>query len=256
MNRPAATGALLVAAALAAPAGALAQQVLGRLVDWETSAPVLGATIQLIDVHAQRVAASATTDTAGRFNLRAPDVGIYHLKYVRFGYEVRKSIPMLIDTAGDALVDATISQDSLMREATRAPSSAAMAAPYFDSRRSANIGTVMMQADIAMGGYTDVAQMVRKTGLMRVVGDASPHWAATLASTPANGKCIPALFINGTRLNALGGQFSTEAADLLFGMPVSAVWALEVYGSVRLIPGIYEGSGLSCGAIALWTRRP
>ncbi len=133
-----------------------------------------------------------------------------------------------------------------------------MAGYYFETRRAAHVGTLITKEDIEASKYPDIAAAIASVPDIRVIGDTLKHrWSVALAPELA-GKvgCFPALFLNGARLNGLDNQFAAEATALLFETPIRAVWAIEVYGGISVIPGVYAGDDLRCGALALWTESP
>ena len=76
---------LVLLLALAAPRAAHAQRVDGQLLDAETSAPIEGATLRLLDAQGQLVT-TAQSGQRGLFTLRAPQPGLYRIQASRMGY--------------------------------------------------------------------------------------------------------------------------------------------------------------------------
>ncbi|MBA2243633.1 MAG: carboxypeptidase regulatory-like domain-containing protein, partial [Gemmatimonadetes bacterium] len=78
--------ALLLAAFLLLSWNLLAAQTIGgQLLDKESSKPIAGATVVLLDAEeAERT--GVLTDSAGAFSIRAPAAGRYRLRVVRIGY--------------------------------------------------------------------------------------------------------------------------------------------------------------------------
>ena len=73
-----------LAFALLLPSSALCQGVTGSVFDAETSAPLAGVLISLLDEDDTRVRA-ALSDSLGRFTLRADEVGTYRIRAQRIG---------------------------------------------------------------------------------------------------------------------------------------------------------------------------
>jgi hypothetical protein len=96
--------ALACAAVLAVchAAAASAQRVDGTVVDAETSAPISGATVLLVDDGGATVG-RATSDNRGDFVVRAPRAGIYRLRTSRIGY--REGISQPLDLVANGVVD-------------------------------------------------------------------------------------------------------------------------------------------------------
>ncbi len=101
MIRPLAALFLLLLGA-AWPTAASAQAVRGQLVDSESLSPVEGAMVWLVDSQGVR-AAGYLSNAAGRFLLRAPSPGQYHLRVERIGFATVESSVMTLEA--DLVVD-------------------------------------------------------------------------------------------------------------------------------------------------------
>jgi len=77
---------LLVVLLVALPAGAASQVVVGLAADAQSGAPLDGAFVTLSDENGVPNARSLT-NASGRFSLRAPASGRYHLRIERIGYQ-------------------------------------------------------------------------------------------------------------------------------------------------------------------------
>ena len=76
--------------------GLQAQAVRGRLVDSETTLPVVGALVSLQSTDGTRIA-QAVSSGSGRFVLRAPVAGSYQLRVLRIGYQPHDMAVRLTD---------------------------------------------------------------------------------------------------------------------------------------------------------------
>ncbi|MFG1691249.1 carboxypeptidase regulatory-like domain-containing protein [Gemmatimonadota bacterium] len=84
------------------PTAASAQAVRGQLIDSENLAPIEGAMVWLVDSQGvQQV--GYISNAAGRFLLRAPSPGEYHIRVERIGFTTVVSSPMMLEA--DQVVD-------------------------------------------------------------------------------------------------------------------------------------------------------
>src|SRR5688572_11239044 len=88
---------LVVVAIALLPAVAGAQSVRGELVERGGGAPIRAALVVLLDSANVRRGA-ALTDSAGRFELRAPAAGSYRLRAERVGFRSTVSPPLALET--------------------------------------------------------------------------------------------------------------------------------------------------------------
>jgi hypothetical protein len=249
-----ALGALLVQAG---PVGA--QRIAGEVLDFVTSKPIVGATIQLLEPDANLTVKRTTrSDSTGKFVLATPLAGVYQIRFIRFGYLPHTSSAILVPRTGQVSLTLSVTPEPVMIEAVQSRATAAMSADYFETRRISGLGRIVTREQLDTLRYADIVGVIRDTPGAKVEWNTSDRqWSVALRQQVATGKtCSPAYFLNGARLTGLGGEHSDAAADLLFSTPIQAVYAVEIYGAISSIPGVYQGSEMSCGVIALWTRRP
>jgi hypothetical protein len=243
--------------AAAQPSNAHAQRVTGHILDLVTSRPIMGVTVQVVDVQTNKLLMAVTSDTGGHFNIVVAREGVYRLRYLRFGYLPTNSIPVVIRPGEESKIIAAITPNPVMLTAMTSDASAAMAGSYFETRLSSGVGRILNRAEIEARHYPDIASMVFELPGGSARMDAVTHkWAVTLRPGASNTPCPPALYMNGSRLNGVAGEHMDEALDLMLSTSIAAVWAVELYGSIGTIPGIYQGAELTCGVLAVWTQRP
>jgi hypothetical protein len=242
----------------AAPMGA--QRIVGQVIDLATSRPIVGVTVQLVELAARPTGVNRTvrSDSVGKFVLPTPVAGVYQIRYTRFGYQPRTSSPILVPNTGDVGVTAAIAPEQGLLDAAQSRATSAMSEEYFETRRISGLGRILTREQLDSLRHGDVVSVIRATPGVSIAWDPdAKKWSVAFTQRAETDKaCAPAYFLNGSRLTGLAGQYADSAAALLFSTPIQTVHAVEIYGALSAIPGVYQGSDMSCGTVAVWTRRP
>jgi hypothetical protein len=232
-----------------------AQRVDGQLRDAETSAPIAGAALQLLDGQGQAVHA-AQSDARGLFSLRAPQPGLYRIQAARLGY--RESISRPVDLTGgtEIEVELRLSADAVRLEpltVTGIPRYERLEESGFYERRDhfgpdgLKEAVFLEQHDIERMnafGLNDIFHHVRGVrtdrGALRMRGNCTPAIVVNgFLSTPGSSRTWP----RGLTARGSGREISTPR--VLVGV--------EVYYGMA-IPARYLADAGGCGVIMYWTR--
>jgi Carboxypeptidase regulatory-like domain len=250
------------AAALAILLGALgagtaaAQRVDGQLKDADTSAPIAGATLLLLDEQGQTVH-SALSDSRGLFTLRGSGAGVYRIRASRLGYREATSRPIDLVVNQELEVELQLSTDAVRLEpltVTGIPRYERLEESGFYERRDhfgpdgLKEAVFLEQHDIERlnpFGVSDIFNHVRgvrtdRGGLTMRLG------------------CRPAIVVDGFLSSP--GSSRTSRQSILPGRPgrreiasPRSLVGVEVYYGTA-IPARYLIDSGGCGVIMFWTK--
>jgi hypothetical protein len=241
-----------VAVMLLGAAALPAQTVRGRVLETGQEVPIAGAEVALVNATGAAHAA-AVSDDAGRFEVDAPEPGVYSLRVGRLGYQGYTTEPLDMGRDETVVVELRLGTQAVPVEpvvvtARRRPDSRYLA--EFEARRDdpGQHGYFIDRDAIERRPVASPAMLVQ--GLPNVyVRNVEPFGAQLiyLPSQRAGGsrECLAHLFVDGVRL-----QGGTTLDDVV---PAANVAAVEVYPRVAMVPLPYRASD-QCGAVLLWTR--
>ena len=246
---------LFVASLIALPSLIDAQTIRGRVTDSATGGVVAAASIKLIAPDSS-VAATASSDSAGQFLLRASGSGRYELLFERIGYAPRRS--QAIELSGSGLYELSMVLNPsavpvapvVIKVEARVP---ALERNGFYDRKKTGQGHFIERPLIEaregrltselFNGITGVRLIPKPGGGFHVV--LRGGYATRLRRNP---HCPPRVFVDGAPVQVLGESFDLDLIQR------SEIEAIEIYRSAAQIPAQYGGAGSSCGVILLWRR--
>jgi hypothetical protein len=223
--------------------------ILGRVLDNRTGAPLAGASIRL-----QGTGRSAVTNTRGIFVLRDLPAGADTLRVELVGYA---------DKVDPIQVVGGRAQDVQVRMATQPIELSPMLVTVqprrwfsdradVENRIERGNGIILTRADIEQRQPVLLGDALRGLPGVRVErsgGGVTAEYAVQLrgAATLTSAACRPMVWVDGRRWGADGSAFrEIQGADLD---------VIEIYRGPAEVPGEFSGGDARCGVVAVWTRR-
>ena len=274
------TGLLLALSALLAPSLG-AQIVRGIVVDAETSAPIEGAGLWILDAAGKALGTGVVSSDSGLFAVQLSKPGMYRLRIARLGYAALTTDTLRL-AAGEALsLRIALEQRAVelgavqVTERTTLPGNGALAG--FELRRLRGMGKFITRADIGqraplvfldlISGVPGVRILVVSQGRHIVrMGRASPilrDMSRPLESNEVLGEdagivaendCPVIFYLDGVRLNNSNDR-SLDRVEVIYRLPVEAIEGVEIYRGASELPAEFGGSDARCGVVVVWTRR-
>lgn len=245
---------LLASMAMAAPA--TGQVVTGRVIQAGTDNGLADVHVQLLFIDG-RQAASAVTDTAGRFRIHAPRIGAFTVTAERVGLttvttqELRLNVSESVDVT--LRMDVTAVPLEPLTVMARDPLDLGLLAGYFERierQQRLGFGHIITRDRIQERQALDVADLLREIPGVSVV-QGPTRMPAILFRGPG-GECIPMVYINGLLQNRGAAAGSMAVVDDT--VRPHELEGVEVYRGVSEMPAeFYDDT--RCGVILLWTRR-
>lgn len=241
--------ALAATAGLAAPPTLAAQTVAGQVVDPGTGTGLAGVDLRLLD-NENRIGASAFSDDSGHFHITAPVPGRWRIAGEFLGYGSARS--NLLQLAEDETVRVQIRmavepvqiEEPVVVVGERAYGSPDIA--DFHRRRT--------QAERGGPGYFIHGDRIERaagppTSLLNIVPGVTLARASRGRIIRMRGGCVPALYVDGTHINAFS---NAESLDTY--VDVQSIEGIEVYRGAQQPGGrFFDRAG--CGLVLVWTRR-
>lgn len=248
------TGLALTALALPASARALAaQSIVGHIVADVTDKPVVAATVQLLDSY-RNVRKIVTTDTAGRFVLRPPSAGSWHLRVQSIGYKSTTTPAVEVEFADELLVRIVLSPEAVLLapleiHARSRPLLRDMTMQGFDERRQLGIGVAITREKIEQRPGASITDLLRTVPGVRVLsgGGRSDVIIPGAGQSIYGGQCRVQVYLDGRKF-----EYDATTLDQLFAWDIEAI---EVFRNLAELPAEMAGPESRCGVIAVWTRR-
>jgi hypothetical protein len=239
------------AAALAAASPLTAQILAGSVLEASTGRHLVGARITLLD-SAQVAHATALADSLGEFALDVPGAGTWHLSVDLLGYQPMVSDPIVVAPAELVVVEITLDVHAIPLEPLVVTTRRSMRTPdiqaFYDRMERAGrggFGSFVAREDIDRGGATRPTDLIRSMAGVRIVRGIPGRGAGIRMA----GGCVPAIFIDGMRINRISLHDSLD--DYVTTLDIEGI---EVYrGPMSQLGALHDPSG--CGLIAVWTRR-
>lgn len=257
--RPVALCGVLLAATAAV---ASAQTIRGTLLEVGTDQPIQAGLVVMLTEEGDSVT-SAVTDEDGHFSLTSPEPGSFRLLAAALGYRRTPAGIFDLGEGGEMSVEFRIAPrplplDEILASVDEPAVDHELVRNGFVSRyqRSA-FGHFITPHDLETSPATRTEDLffgipgvwVRPSpGNRDVLGDivTMTRWR-TLGSA---GPCVPTVFVDGMRVR----YDPTDGLDLSMIVPLSAVWAVEVYRSPAEVPLQFGGPGQLCGVLVFWTK--
>ena len=233
------------------------QTLRGRILDSETREPVRLAYVGLL-TEGESMAVATLADTAGFFEVTAPDPAPYFVYISRSGYET--IMDGVFELGDKAELDVRIGMkplpvelDEVFVEAERGPASFLERNGFYE-RAITGRGVLMLRKDIESVAINRVTDVMRRIPLVDI--DASRPLSGPQAfrnpeiRVVRNGQyCSPTLYIDRHVVNS-GSLGSVRPYDYV---SVAEIDAIEVYARSSEVPVGFDEIN-NCGVILIWTR--
>jgi hypothetical protein len=243
----------------AAPSAA--QTVSGQLTDESTGAPIGGARVVLVDDAGER-RATATTDRAGAWALRAPRTGVYYRILVEAaGYARIETDPFLAGSEPVRLQLATRREVVVLEEVSVRALAYEGVLRRAERRRSAR---TLLPDDIAKRirntGATSTGRLV--SSLIAGLDETWPSWPRFRRLTGRNGlstrwlSCDAVVAVDGIPHYKYRPEINLQQL-----VPLARVRAVEVFKDPLFVPSELRldekrnrlDPPINCGVVAIWT---
>ena len=230
------------------------QVITGTVVNHDTSEPVPGVMLTLLNDARDPISKPVVSDARGEFSIRTTRVGLLRIRAGSIGYTESTSPAFELST--DELVFVRFSVSS--REALLAPLGVrARVKPTtfaitelggFTYRRERAGGGVFFRAEeIAASGAQTLGGLLR--GVPGVVVDATgPAEAIMLLPAEDLPRCKPTYYVDGA---AAAGDVETSVRAI----SLNRMFGVEVYALPADVPPGFVAANENCGLIAIWTKR-
>jgi hypothetical protein len=251
--------AIVLACGLAAGPAA-AQDVLGRVVEDGSGAPVAGARVALVDTLGV-VRAETVSDAEGRFAVGARRGGAVAIRVDRLGYATWVSPYVELERGETLQVEIRVGADAIPLEplvVTAFVRPAGGRAGEFHQRRldpARSGGFFLTRREIdASPAPRTTDLLVRAPGIVLVPAEGGspgmPQYFVHLRGSGGGGTggtCAPALYIDGVRTRQGAGPSVDELLD------PAMLEGVEVYARAAVAPVQYRAD-TDCGVVLFWTR--
>jgi len=262
------TAAIAIGFSMPFSAGAQAV-VRGFVYDDSTGNRLAGAAVMLVDPQTDAPVVNTKTDSLGQFQLKTGR-GRFQLVAIREGYKQVQSAPLPLADGEQLMVRVPIAINGDPRNkigvlehlkpsaAVRSANEAGHAADIA-RRRLVGTGLQFTRDQLEESQANTVADFLRRIPGVDVQDGASSDnvqmrrgGGAALASRSPSLACHVGWFLDGMRVDRPGAQSMTEG---LSSIRLDELDAIEVFRGVSEMPAEFAHPDLSCGAIALWSRR-
>lgn len=246
-----ATLALALASVLAAPGAATAQvRLFGHVIDNQTSEPIVGAQVILVDNRGRWVEAHTTT-AAGEFDFTVKRDGAYRLRGSRLGYRDNTTPRLFLGEHSAIRVELRLDVDAILLApleiVARSPARSSPVLENYNARLKSGLGTFVTREQIErarVGRVTDVLATVSGIRLESAGGAGNRRVIYMRQACPAQ------VFIDGFLLNRPGASIAVDDV-----VSPGSVEGIEIYGGFGTVPAEFLNPNARCGVVAIWTRR-
>ena len=247
---------------LVAPGAAATAALRGQVRD-SAGRPVVGATVRLVDDEAVPSASATRADDAlartgddGAFRVAGLPEGTVTIEVSAIGYLPERRT-LSLRTEEPAAVAVLLRRGSALAATVVRARFAERFFSELDERRRAGRGTIRTHEELAR--YPQVSSALRDVAGVRVVHTSSNRWQVRFRRGPDPlGGCEPQIYLDGMHLNPErpGSQGSGEsgATDMLAGLAVGDIAAMEVYLDGSAAPQRYVNQMSMCGVLLVWTK--
>lgn len=228
----------------------------GHVLDDRSGAPVVGATVDLLD-NVGRIRARATTDADGAFLLSRLDPGSFRIRIRSLGY-AELVTPQWWVATGETLsvvvrVDAEAILLAPLEVVGRIQSTSPVLSGFYQRLQYSVGGLFFTREDIERRGALNITDILAEVPGARLqpanVAGASPR-ALTLSFARAlGGNCPVQVWVDGVLASRGGAVVVDELAS------PGILEGIEVYRGLSSVPAEFLNPEARCGVVALWTRR-
>jgi hypothetical protein len=238
------------------------QTVRGAVTDRASGKPLGGATLSLVTRQGASLA-TASTDAAGAFALRAPGPGTYRLQVQQPGFRLLVTPPFQLHPGEvlDYALQLTPVPPTALDTATVRGEIVPRYLADFYRRKQGGFGKFVTREEFERYNpvmVTDVMRHVQAFDITvnpnrRVGGDTRTLFINSRRGVgqpygPLAGDCPPLVFVDGT---LVGNARDVDVDEVI---PINGVGAMEFYEGGVQVPFAFMANGSNCGAIAVWSR--
>ncbi len=220
--------------AMAAPRGARAQALRGKLMDADKN-PVSGATVTLKDPAGETIA-QGSSDPTGLFHVAAPKAGNYIADIRRIGFAPWVSQPMQLKDLETTEIEVTLSTNpnTVARVVVTARTTREWGRDGWAKRKALGLGVFLTGDQVRAEHTTTVAEAMRSVPGLFVTDRRGPDGEAFPAvGTMIGGRCL-VWFLNRQPLQSIPGvSYEFELNQLLGPDQVAGI---EVYREYKEMP--------------------
>jgi hypothetical protein len=252
MRKPVSLAALLACLTTTGP-GVLAQTVVGHVIADVTDAPIVAASVELLDSYRnfhQRV----FTDSTGRFVIEPGEPGTYHLRVHSIGYRSNTTPSFGVEFDDALRVRVVLSPEVVLLapleiHARSRPLLRRMTMQGWEERRALGIGVAITRDRIEQRPGASVTDLLRLVPSVRVISSGGSTDVTIQGAGQAifGGTCRVQIYLDGRKFESDATTF-----DHLFAWDIEAI---EVFRNLSELPAEMAGPESRCGVIAVWTRR-
>lgn len=213
----------------------------GRLVDYQSRIPVIGARVSLMGTSLE-----TGSDSAGRFTAIGLAGGAYFVEIRAIGYGIGTWLVRLrdgetIDTVFE-LQPLGLVLDPVVVAA--APTLAQRRLQEFETRRREGRGVFLTNDQMRGNHKATLIDVLRNVPGVRLMCGVRGGCQVRMTRSARGGGCLPDWYVDG-----LPATHSSSA-----NMPTDGVIGLEIYRSLSETPPEFLKSDAQCGVIAIWTK--
>ena len=245
--------------AVAAPAPVLAQSIVGKVLDSESSEPLVGAEIILLD-DAGRPRVRGFSDTGGGFRIETQGAGRYRLRVAHLGHLEYTSTDIRVSRGDVVTVEIRMGMHAIPLDpltVVAPPSHQSAHLREFNERREnpGGLGGYYMTRDqVERRPATTATKLLLELPAVRVqpiITENNPMGLdrSLIVLQGTSGPCVANVFVDGLRAR----QSVDHSLDDL--LDPSLIAGVELYPRALLAPIQYQVDP-GCGVVLYWTARP
>ena len=246
----------IVVALLSLPTHAVAQAIVGRVVDSESSTPVAGAELVLLD-SGDQPRLRGFSDSQGDFQIQTAGPGRFRLRVTSIGHVAFTSDVLDVGRGDILTVEIRLGVDAIPLDAITvvAPRSAEAAhLRDFNERRTnpgGSSGYFMTADDVERRPAATATRLLYEVPAVsiRPIGDGGGLDRSLIMLRGIRGPCLANVFVDGTRIR----QSQDHSIDDI--LDPSLIAGVEAYPRGLAAPVQYQVDP-DCGVVLYWTARP
>jgi hypothetical protein len=233
-------------------------EIIGRVIDDNTGAPIGGARVEFMD-ELRRPIRSTITDQDGTF--RIPDVrgGPFVLRASRIGYRATVT-PRWRIQGGEVLqvevrmdVEAVLLAPLEIVAQRRAQPSPVLEG--FRARMASGLGYFVTRADIEARNPSMITDMLTMVPGVHLEGSGSGLRRTIHVGRAGANRCPAQIFVDGFLFNRPTPFGQDQGFVLDDAVTPSSVEGIEVYRGMAGVPAEFLNPNSRCGVVVIWTRR-
>jgi len=233
--------------------------VRGQVLDARSEAPIVSATVDVLDA-VGRIRARAVTDAEGSFFFGRLDPGSFRIRVRSLGYE-EVTTPRWWVESGEVL-DLVVRLDmealllAPLEVVARSRSTSPVLSGFYQRLERGLMGTFFSREDIeerAPMRITDLLIEIPGARLQSTAGSGDPRRDMVLTfgrSIDAGGGCQVQIYLDGQHITRGGVPVTVDEVAT-----PGVLEGIEVYRGLSSVPAEFLSPEARCGVVALWTRR-